>query len=989
MKDLEQEIAGLGAQIVKEARESPVSLFHADGYTGKLIEATMYDEEFRVALFRFVDVLPSLTDAADIVRHVQEYFRPLANRMPGVAKWGLDLDPGSLAAKAAAAVVKHQVRLMADRFILGEDPQAALPALHAVRGNGMAFTVDLLGETVVSESEAEQYSRRYIGLIHTLHREVPSWKESRPLVAGHPGEATPLNISVKLSALYSQARPVAAEHTVDVLAQRLAALLREARSCGCFVYVDMEHTPFTSITIETCRRVFGSPEFRDYDRVGMVFQAYLRRTESDLRSLISWLKQRGAPMAVRLVKGAYWDTETIQARLDGWPVPVWLEKTATDAHYETLSRLLLDHHDCIFPAFGSHNVRSLCHAVAYAASIGLDPTAYELQMLYGMADPIKKPFVRRGYLVREYAPIGDLIPGMGYLVRRLLENTSNQGFIRLGFHERETIDQLLKKPSSNTPTEPAPRADPRREFANCPVLDFSLEQNRAAVRAGLETVTARLKAGPITVPPIVHGRELACAATFDRAAPHDQRLTVSQVGLSSVEQAEQALRSLRDGFPGWRDTPVGQRADILFKTAEILFQRRAELTALMVLETGKPRMEADADVAEAIDYLHYYGLHAPALVRPQKLGHLAGEENLYFYEPRGVCAVISPWNFPLAIPCGMFSAALVTGNCAVLKPAEQSSAVAAELFRAFREAGLPADAAAFLPGNGEEVGAPLVSSPHVAAVAFTGSKAVGLQIIAAAAVVQAGQEHVKRVIAEMGSKNAVIIDADADLDAAVKGVVTSAFGYSGQKCSACSRVIVLEAVYEKFLARLAEATRSLIVGPPVDPASVVGPVIDGEARERLDRAIKQAERTCRLVARGTCPAGLEHGLYVAPAVFADVPAGHELLKKELFGPVLAVIKAANFEQALAAAMDTEYGLTGAVFSRSPSNLRRAVRDFRVGNLYLNRGCTGALVGRQPFGGARMSGVGSKAGGPDYLLQFVVPRSISESTFRKGFAPMAD
>jgi RHH-type proline utilization regulon transcriptional repressor/proline dehydrogenase/delta 1-pyrroline-5-carboxylate dehydrogenase len=325
----------------------------------------------------------------------------------------------------------------------------------------------------------------------------------------------------------------------------------------------------------------------------------------------------------------------------------------------------------------------------------------------------------------------------------------------------------------------------------------------------------------------------------------------------------------------------------------------------------------------------------------------------------------------------------------VLKPAEQSSAVAAELFRAFLDAGLPAEAAAFLPGGGEDVGAYLVNSPQVATIAFTGSKAVGLQIIAAAAVVSPGQEHVKRVIAEMGSKNAIIVDDDADLDAAVKGVVASAFGYAGQKCSACSRVIVLEAVYDRFLGRLAEAARSLIVGPSTDPATVVGPVIDRDAQERLLHTIENAGQTCRLVAQGNCPAGLEHGLYVPPAVFTDVPAGHELLTKELFGPVLAVVKASDFDAALAMAMDTEYGLTGAVFSRSPSNLRKAVRDFRVGNLYLNRGCTGALVGRQPFGGARMSGVGSKAGGPDYLLQFVVPRSISESTFRKGFAPMAD
>src|SRR5882724_11024274 len=606
-QDLEQAVLEFGTEIFEEVRHDSTSVFDSEFYTGKLIDRAMEDEEFRVALFRFVDVLPSLAAPADVVRHVQEYFQPVAGHLPALLRWGLDVDPDSLAAKATAALAKSQVRAMAGRFILGENPQLALPALRAIRKRGMAFTVDLVGEAAVSELESERYQQRYLTLIRTLAAEVSQWPESAPLAHGHPGEATPLNISVKLSALYSQFRAVAFERTVQVLSDRLATILQEARRCGGFVYVDMEGTPLTSVTLETVKRVFGSHEFRDYDRVGLVLQACLRRTEEDLRDILAWLRTRGALLAVRLVKGAYWDTEIMQARLDRWPVPVWQDKAATDLNFEKLTRVLLDNHDLVRPAFGSHNIRSLCHAVKYAETLGLDPSTYELQMLYGMADPIKAAFARRGYLVREYAPIGELIPGMGYLVRRLLENTSNQGFIRHGFHDHETPEQLLREPrvtGQDTGLEHL-SFDPHKEFRNCPHRDFSLEENRRTLRTAIDGFH-----GLAAVRPIVEGAELDGSETFTKAAPHDRDFGVAQVGLASMPQTETALQSLREFFPTWRDTPAEERAEVLFRTAKILESKRPELTAVMVLESGKPWLEADADVAEAIDFLNYYARQA-------------------------------------------------------------------------------------------------------------------------------------------------------------------------------------------------------------------------------------------------------------------------------------------------------------------------------------------------------------------------------------------
>ncbi|NDC54841.1 MAG: aldehyde dehydrogenase family protein, partial [Planctomycetia bacterium] len=428
------------------------------------------------------------------------------------------------------------------------------------------------------------------------------------------------------------------------------------------------------------------------------------------------------------------------------------------------------------------------------------------------------------------------------------------------------------------------------------------------------------------------------------------------------------------------------RAAILRQAAAIMRRRRFELAAREVFEVGKNWREADADVAEAIDFCEFYALEAERLGTPRRVD-VPGEENVTGHLPRGVAAVIAPWNFPLAILAGMTTAALVTGNTVVMKPAEQSSLVGLALHEILLAAGVPPAALAFLPGRGEEVGPALVTHPDTALVAFTGSRAVGLAINSLAAEASAaGGRVVKRVIAELGGKNAIIVDDDADLDEAVVAVVHSAFGFQGQKCSACSRVIVLERVHDAFLARLTGAVRSLRVGPARDPGARIGPLVDEEARDRVASFIDLGRRTCRTVAAVDVGPLAARGWFVGPHVFADVDPRGPLGQEEIFGPVLAVFRARDFEAALALANDTPYALTAGVFSRSPARLSRAREALEAGNVYLNRGITGALVGRQPFGGYRLSGSGSKAGGPDYLAQFVVPRTVTENTLRRGFAP---
>jgi RHH-type proline utilization regulon transcriptional repressor/proline dehydrogenase/delta 1-pyrroline-5-carboxylate dehydrogenase len=414
-----------------------------------------------------------------------------------------------------------------------------------------------------------------------------------------------------------------------------------------------------------------------------------------------------------------------------------------------------------------------------------------------------------------------------------------------------------------------------------------------------------------------------------------------------------------------------------------LRERRAELAAWIVYEAGKPWPEADADVTEAIDFVEYYRAQAVELQRPLTLGRRRGEVNHYAREARGVVGVIAPWNFPLAILTGMTTAALATGNTVVMKPAEQTPVVAARLMEIFEAAGLPPGVVNYLPGRGEVAGDRLVRHPDVGLIVFTGSQEVGTRIYATAAATP-GRRLLKRVVAEMGGKNAIIIDEDADLDQAVAGVVASAFGYAGQKCSACSRLIVVGSAYAEVETRLAAAVQSLVVGPPQDPATFVPPVITAEARQRIEGYIAEGQRTARLLVQGAQPDADGH--YVAPTVFVDVDPASPLARDEIFGPVLAVFHVPDVTGALALALDSEFALTGGLFSRNPRNIEIARRTFRVGNLYINRKITGAVVGRQPFGGLGLSGIGDKAGGPDYLLQFLSARTISENTARRGFAP---
>jgi RHH-type proline utilization regulon transcriptional repressor/proline dehydrogenase/delta 1-pyrroline-5-carboxylate dehydrogenase len=974
--DLEANIATLGKKLFELAKGEEPGLFNRSYWQGRILDWVMKDPGFKVDLLRFVDVLPQLTTTKATSEHIKQYLLREDRKLPLLIGTALRAATMSLTQGLATKAIRDNVMDMAGRFIVGSTASEAVKSLRKLHQEGIGFTVDLLGEATLSEKEGEIYQKRYVSLIEELAAAVDSWPAEDVVDRNHLGPIPRTNVSLKISAMYSQLRPSDPSGTVAQLKKRLVPILRKAKERNVFVNFDLEQWDYHAITYDLFEEIVTDAEFRNWPHLGIVVQAYLKEAAHDVDRLYSIAKSRGCPLTVRLVKGAYWDYEVVRARQKGHEAPVLIGKSSCDAAYEQLSSQLVDHVDFLQSAFGSHNLRSLAHAIAYAESKGLPRSAYEIQMLYGMAEPERSALKSLGHRVRLYAPVGDPLIGMAYLVRRLLENTSNSGFLQLTHHAKTDTEALMRKPVPElTPVKPT-----SSEFENCPHLDFLKPSVQKDFQANIDRIRGSF---PVEVPAVVDGVKKVSTDLHSHFCPSVSSLKVYDIACAQIEDVDAAIASSYKAFLLWRDRSVDERAAILSRLADILERDRVWLAALQTLEVGKPWTEADGDLVEAIDFCRYYARRAKVELGPIPQGHMLGEDNTIHYVGRGPTAIIAPWNFPLAILCGMSTAALVTGNSILMKPSEQSSMTAFALYERMIEAGFPKDVVQFLPGRGEVIGKHLVDHPMVAQIAFTGSKAVGLSIYRSAAMTNAEQPELKRVVCEMGGKNAIVVDDDADLDEAVTGIVTSAFGFAGQKCSACSRVVVLESVADALIERLVEATRSLPMEEAFLPSSFFGPVIDAESHARLLKEIDDAKKNAKLHYLGEAKAG---GFFVPAAIFEVSDQNHHLMQDELFGPIIAVMRVPDFAAALTVANSTRYALTGAIYSRSPKNLELARREFRVGNLYVNRGSTGAMVDRQPFGGFHMSGLGSKAGGPGYLMFFTDPICITENTMRRGFTP---
>lgn len=952
----------------------------------RLMTWAMRDEQFKVQLFRFVDVLPMLTDPEEVIEHLQAYLGTPGVAMPifgQLGQMGLRaVSGGGVVGQLLASTVRSQVTGMARNFIAGANLPEAVEVVQQLRKQQMAFTIDILGEVSVSEQEAEVYQQQYLTLIDGLVSEAEHWA-LQPRIDMAEGQSIPkVNISLKLSALCSQFESADPAGTAERVKARLRPILDLAQARGVFVNIDMEHYGIKDVTLRIFRELLLEPAYRDWPHLGIVLQTYLRDCAEDARALLATVAARGAPITVRLVKGAYWDYETIIAAQHRWPIPVFTQKYETDANFEQMAGLLLSEYPLVRLAVASHNIRSIAAVMARTEALGLSPDTVEYQMLYGMGDQLKQAVLATGQRLRVYTPYGELIPGMAYLVRRLLENTANESFLRQGFAARIAPRQLLMNPAElGTASSAGPATVDG--FANVAERNFALVGEQERMVTALGQVRERLGQ---PYPLLIGGKAVTTEREIISSNPARPLEVVGRVAAAGVDEAERAVAAANAALPGWRRTSAGARTGVLRRAADILEDERDELAAVQVYEVGKNWREADADVCETIDYLRYYADEMERLAPPRRLGRVPGETNDYGYQSKGVAVVLSPWNFPMAIFAGMTAAALVTGNTAVVKPASQSPVIAARFVEALRRAGLPDGVVNFVPGSGAEIGDTLVTHPRVHLIAFTGSRAVGTRINRLAAEVPPGQRHLKKVIAEMGGKNAIIVDSDADLDEAVLGTVQSAFGYQGQKCSACSRVVVLEPVYTRFLERLVEAADSLRIGTPEDPGNFMGPVVDLQAQLQILKYIEIGKQEATLAYQRDV-SSLD-GYYVGPTIFTNIPANATIAQEEIFGPVLSVLLARDLTHALELANDVDYALTGGLYSRHPAHIEQVQQEFQVGNLYINRKITGAIVGRQPFGGFRMSGIGSKAGGPDYLLQFMDPVTVTENTLRRGFAPEA-
>ncbi len=963
----EPSVQEIGNELYRRASHGKPALFDPLSLRGRVLSQAIHDPALRAALFQFVDVLPRLADARGIACHFGAYLAP--HRLAGA--WGRLLAVGSH--PFAAWAVKRSVARLARLFLVEETEAALGRALAQLSRIPATATLDAVGEAVLTEAEADAYLARNLRLLE--------WLSPR---TGAP------NLSLKPSALTPRFDPLDPEGTQAAILGRLKPFMARVMEARAAVTLDMEHYEFKPLILSLFRKwveayppVLSNAEGPVPSKVegppgwlpGIALQAYLPETERDLASLVRFAEAARRRIAIRLVKGAYWDTEVALAAQRRWPAPVYRDKAETDAHFERLVDFVFRHHEWIYPAIATHNLRSLACAMAAARHYGVPPDNWEVQMLQGMAEPLRQAVADMGARLRIYLPSGDLLGGMAYLIRRLMENTADTSILRQAYLEGVSPKQLLSPPkptASHQEDEPA--------FANTPLTDFSRAESRQAFSDALAAVRAGLgRHYPLAIagaPP----DGIVAAPSVNPARPDE---VLGEVELAGPAQAERAVGNALAAFESWRATPVESRSALCLRAADLLLAGRAELAAWEMLEVGKNWREADADVAEAIDYLRFYAREMEKLAgwRPTVL--FPAERNHLRYEPRGPAAIIAPWNFPLAILTGMATAALVAGNPVIMKPAGPARIIAHKLLEILHEAGFPPEVCQLLPGEGATVGDFLVRDPRIHLIAFTGSREVGLRILEQAHARSPEQSHVKQVVCEMGGKNAIIVDEDADLDEAVVHTLHSAFGYQGQKCSAASRLIAVGRVHDTLVSRLAEALESFPLGPPEDPRFVLGPLIHAAAKRKALDYLEIGKREGRLFYQATAP---EPGYFFGPAIFTGIEPRHRLAREEIFAPILSVLRAPDFDAALKIAMDSDYALTGGVFSRLPEHLEAAKQRFRVGNLYLNRSITGALVGVQPFGGAKLSGTGIQAGGPDYLKQFLWTRVVSENTLRRGFVP---
>ncbi len=869
--------------------------------------------------------------------------------------------------------MKTAMRIMGKQFVLGRNIEEALKNAAPDETKGYRFSFDMLGEAAVTQKDADRYfdSYRHAILAIGAHAQGQGDVFSAP------------SISVKLSALHPRYEVRQEERIFKELYPRLVELGMSARSGGVGLTLDAEEAERLGLMCKLYEKLAREPALNDWNGLGLAVQAYGKRATAVIHRLIALAEETSRILPVRLVKGAYWDTEIKRAQEGGYEdYPVFTRKSGTDTSYLACALLMLERRDVVYPQFATHNA----HTIAAIHTLAANADAYEFQRLYGMGQALYAGVITKDTLstpCRIYAPVGTHEDLLAYLVRRLLENGANTSFVNRLADREAPIDELIADPvvqlsnfsSKRHPHIPLPKDIYLPERENSPGIPLWEESIRCDMMDELKIeYDLPVEAVPLAVGAKGDVREII-------NAPHDRRIQVGSVLLASSADVEAALENALRAQPDWDAQGGAKRADTLSKAADLFIEHKTRLLSLLVLEAGKTLDNAVADWREAVDFLRYYAARAKEeFSAPILLKGPTGERNELSLHGRGVFACISPWNFPLAIFTGQVAAALAAGNAVAAKPAAQTPLIAYEAVKLLHQAGIPQDVLAFLPGHGKTVGTALIRNRHVAGVAFTGSNATASLIqkeLAARGAV------IAPLIAETGGLNAMIVDSTALIEAAVKDTLRSSFDSAGQRCSALRIVYVQDDIAERYIDMLTGAMEELKIGDPRDYATDIGPVIDRDAADKLEVHKQAMRQNARVLKELDLPKECAHGTYVAPAAYELKDPGQ--LTEEIFGPILHVVRwrAGELKKVCEQVNAAGYGLTLGLHTRIEATAREVREHARVGNLYVNRNQIGAVVGVQPFGGEGLSGTGPKAGGPHYLHRFATERVVSTDITASG------
>ena len=882
--------------------------------------------------------------------------------------------------------VRQAMRIMGHQFVMGRSIEEALK--RARKGGNAAYrhSYDMLGEAALTQADADRYFEAYRQAILAIGRSGPNGN-----FVGSDVFAAP-SISIKLSALHPRYEVAKRARVMAELAPRVLQLAQLAKAQGIGYTIDAEEADRLELSLELIERVYSDASLQGWDGLGLAVQAYQKRTPATLDWLISLARRVGRRIPVRLVKGAYWDSEIKRAQVDGHAgYPVFTRKPNTDVSYLACARKMLAATDALYPMFASHNAQTIAAVSEFARlalgkSGGGESAPYEFQRLHGMGQDLHDEVVSPNALdtpCRVYAPVGsheDLLP---YLVRRLLENGANSSFVNRITDPAIAPADLVADPVATVtgfdfkphPRIPQPAVLYGEERKNSMGVNLA---NDDELRRLAAEVNAAVK--PWQAAPLVPGAQLSGTAQAV-TNPADRREQVGSWQAADAATVERALVNAVTAQPAWDALPATSRAKLLDHAADLLQKRLPQYVALCVKEAGKTLPDAIAEVREAVDFLRYYAQQARQhLAQPETLPGPTGESNQLFLHGRGVFVCISPWNFPLAIFTGQIAAALVAGNSVIAKPAEQTNLVGFAMTALLHEAGVPTDVLQFVPGDGATVGAALTADARVAGVAFTGSTETARAINRALAAREAA---IAVLIAETGGQNALIADSSALPEQLVKDAIQGAFGSAGQRCSATRILFVQRDIADKVIRMLAGAMAELKIGDPGLLSTDIGPVIDADALAMLDAHADRMNREATPIASIALGEGTEHGSFFAPRAYEIDSLAR--LHREIFGPVLHVIRydAEQLDAVIDAINASGYGLTLGIHSRIDETVEKISRRIRAGNCYVNRNMIGAVVGVQPFGGEGLSGTGPKAGGPHYLARFCTERTLTINTTAAG------